>query len=73
MSKRLLVNRGKGPEGWIPLWAKLAPKEKAERVIANMLDTETVSYTHLDVYKRQVQIRLIQSVGGDILFYITFQ
>ena len=36
--KRLLVNRGKGPEGWIPLWAKLAPKEKAERVIANMLD-----------------------------------
>lgn len=40
LSKRLLVNRGKGPEGWIPLWAKLAPKEKAERVIANMLDTE---------------------------------
>lgn len=25
--KKLLVNRGKGPEGWIPLWAKMATKE----------------------------------------------
>ena len=38
--KKLLVNRGKGCEGWLPLWAKLAPANKAERVIANMLDEE---------------------------------
>ena len=36
--KKLLVNRGKGPEGWIPLWAKMATKEEADKVIDNMLD-----------------------------------
>ncbi len=38
--KKLLVNRGKGCEGWLPLWAKLATEEQAERVIANMLNEE---------------------------------
>ena len=48
--KKLLVNRGKGTEGWIPLWAKAATKDKAARVVESMT---AVSYTHLDVYKRQ--------------------
>ncbi|UNT95739.1 alpha-glucosidase [Allobaculum mucilyticum] len=38
--KKLLVNRGKGTEGWIPLWAKLAPADKAARVAENMMDPE---------------------------------
>lgn len=38
--KKLLTNRGKGTEGWIPLWAKLADKEKAERVMKQMMDTK---------------------------------
>ena len=36
--KKLLVNRGKGPEGWIALWAKMATKEEADKVVENMLD-----------------------------------
>ncbi|NBJ69511.1 MULTISPECIES: alpha-glucosidase [Clostridia] len=36
--KRLLTNRGKGTEGWIPLWAKLADKKQAEKVVQNMID-----------------------------------
>ena len=36
--KKLLVNRGKGPEGWIPLWAKMATQEEADKVVDNMLD-----------------------------------
>ena len=36
--KKLLVNRGKGPEGWIPLWAKMATQEEADQVVENMLD-----------------------------------
>ncbi|MGN1183297.1 MAG: alpha-glucosidase [Faecalibacillus sp.] len=36
--KTLLTNRGKGTEGWIPLWAKLATKEKAAKVVENMTD-----------------------------------
>lgn len=36
--KKLLVNRGKGSEGWIPLWAKMATKEEADKVVENMLD-----------------------------------
>jgi putative isomerase len=38
--KKLLVNRGKGPEGWIPLWAKMVTEEEAKQVIANMLDKD---------------------------------
>ena len=38
--KKLLVNRGKGTEGWLPLWAKLATPEKAARVAENMLDED---------------------------------
>ncbi len=34
----LLTYRGKGPEGWSPLWAKIADKDKAQRVIKTMLD-----------------------------------
>lgn len=36
--KELLVNRGKGTEGWIPLWAKMATKEMAAQVKDNMVD-----------------------------------
>lgn len=36
--KKLLVNRGKGTEGWIPLWAKAATKEQAANVVENMID-----------------------------------
>ena len=36
--KKLLVNRGKGTEGWLPLWAKLATNEKAALVMQNMMD-----------------------------------
>lgn len=36
--KKLLVNRGKGPEGWIPLWAKASTQEQADRVVENMMD-----------------------------------
>lgn len=43
--KKLLVNRGKGCEGWLPLWAKLATDVQAEQVIANMLDEEKFNLT----------------------------
>ena len=36
----LLHRRGKGPEGWSPLWAKIATKEKAKGVIRAMLDED---------------------------------
>ena len=42
--KKLLVNRGKGTEGWIPLWANMAMPAQAEAVIDNMLD-ENQFYT----------------------------
>jgi len=34
----LLVERGKGPEGWSPLWANIADKYHAEKVKKAMLD-----------------------------------
>ena len=37
--KKLLVNRGKGTEGWIPLWAKAATKDRAAKVVENMTDS----------------------------------
>ncbi|NWO14104.1 alpha-glucosidase [Virgibacillus sp.] len=37
--KKLLTNRGKGTEGWIPLWAKLADKQQAKQVVQNMTDS----------------------------------
>ncbi|MGL4570154.1 MAG: alpha-glucosidase [Clostridium sp.] len=36
--KNVLDERGKGTEGWIPLWAKMATKEEAEKVKDNMID-----------------------------------
>ena len=36
--KNMLDERGKGTEGWIPLWAKMATKEQAEKVKDNMTD-----------------------------------
>ncbi len=36
--KKLLVNRGKGTEGWMPLWANMATQEIADRVVENMVD-----------------------------------
>lgn len=43
---KLLVNRGKGTEGYIPLWANAADKDKAEKVVKNILD-ENVMNTYL--------------------------
>lgn len=37
---KLLVNRGKGTEGWLPLWAKVATKEQAAAVKKNMMNQE---------------------------------
>ena len=37
--KKLLVNRGKGTEGWMPLWAKVATQDEAELVKENMMDS----------------------------------
>lgn len=37
-NKKLLVNRGKGTEGWIPLWANLATEEIAKSVRDNIVD-----------------------------------
>ncbi len=34
----LLDERGKGTEGWIPLWAKMADAEQATSVVNNMVD-----------------------------------
>lgn len=34
----LLVNRGRGPEGWSPLWANIADTNKAKKVIDVMLN-----------------------------------
>ncbi|MDO5039381.1 alpha-glucosidase, partial [Clostridium sp.] len=36
--KNMLDERGKGTEGWIPLWAKMATREEAEKVKDNMVD-----------------------------------
>ena len=37
---KLLVNRGKGTEGWLPLWAKLATKKQAEAVKKNIMNKD---------------------------------
>lgn len=37
---KLLVNRGKGTEGWLPLWANVATNEQAETVKDNMMDED---------------------------------
>ncbi|WP_337969948.1 alpha-glucosidase [Virgibacillus salexigens] len=37
---KLLVNRGKGTEGWLPLWANLATDEQAETVKDNIMDKD---------------------------------
>ncbi|MGL5414518.1 MAG: alpha-glucosidase [Clostridium sp.] len=39
-SKNLLDERGMGPEGWIPLWAKVATKKQGKEVVENMMNTE---------------------------------
>ncbi len=39
-NKKLLVNKGKGTEGYIPLWARLSPKDKARRVAENILSED---------------------------------
>jgi putative isomerase len=36
--EKLLVNRGKGTEGFIPLWAGVATEREATRVMENILD-----------------------------------
>ena len=41
----LLVRRGRGPEGWMPLWARIADVDKAKRVIAHMKDKDEFNTT----------------------------
>jgi putative isomerase len=41
----LLTARGRGPEGWSPLWAKIADKDKAEQVKNVMLNSEEFNTT----------------------------
>jgi putative isomerase len=41
----LLVKRGKGPEGWSPLWANIANKAKAAQVKNVMLDEKEFNST----------------------------
>jgi len=36
----LLVKRGRGPEGWSPLWSQISAQEKAKRVKEVMLNNE---------------------------------
>lgn len=61
----LLTNRGRGPEGWSPLWANIADQDKAKQVVKVMLDSNefntliplgTASKTnpayHADIYWR---------------------
>ena len=43
--KKLLVNRGKGCEGWLPLWAKVADQEQADQVVEKMMDEECFNLT----------------------------
>lgn len=45
-NRKLLVNRGKGTEGYIPLWANLATKKEASRVVENIMD-ENIMNTYL--------------------------
>ena len=45
-NRKLLVNRGKGTEGYIPLWANLATKKEAKRVAENIMN-ENVMNTYL--------------------------
>ncbi|KGJ90395.1 alpha-glucosidase [Colwellia psychrerythraea] len=41
----LLTARGRGPEGWSPLWAKIADEDKAERVKNVMLKSNEFNTT----------------------------
>ncbi|MCJ8268708.1 MAG: hypothetical protein MJK04_04810 [Psychrosphaera sp.] len=43
---KLLTARGRGPEGWSPLWANIADKDKAAKVVAVMLDKKEFN-THI--------------------------
>lgn len=40
LKTKLLVNRGKGTEGWLPLWAKVASKAQAKSVKKTMMSTD---------------------------------
>ncbi len=42
-NRRLLVNRGKGTEGFIPLFANVADKDKADAVVKNILDPNVMN------------------------------
>ena len=42
-NKKLLVNRGKGTEGYIPLWANLSTKKEAKRVVENIMNKNVMN------------------------------
>ncbi len=37
---QLLVHRGKGPEGWAPLWANVASTERAKKVVTHIMNKQ---------------------------------
>lgn len=39
-NKKLLINRGKGIDGVLPLWAGLASKEEAKKVVKNLISED---------------------------------
>ena len=43
--KKLLTARGKGPEGWIPLWAGVATPAQAKTVVEQNMLNEDIFYT----------------------------
>ena len=40
----------------------------SRRLVEDAADAEAVSYTHLDVYKRQIGARLAKGFGGSLYF-----
>lgn len=45
ITKQPLVSRGKGPEGWIVLWAQVATTQQAEAVKSSLMDTNQFNTT----------------------------
>ena len=45
--KKLLTARGKGPEGWIPLWAGVATPAQAKTVVEQNMLNEDIFYTKM--------------------------
>ena len=63
---KLLVNRGKGTEGWLPLWAKVATKEQAAAVKKNMMNQEMFNtFMPFPTASKDNENLLQRNIGGD--------